>query len=168
LEPLTYYLFYLFSIVKLEPHDDKSNDVEIIVDEPEIQIKTELPERPNSVTPTLRPQSRPNSQPNHRSNSSTASSVSPVSSLRHASMLQQSHEISTSQPPPAPLPSPGIDNGGANHCKTCDIKFNYVNTFLAHKKFYCKSLINDELGEVVNAPQSASATNVRVTETTVL
>lgn len=29
------------------------------------------------------------------------------------------------------------------YCHVCDIKFNYLNTFIAHKKFYCKNLQND-------------------------
>jgi zinc finger protein ZFPM1 len=148
------------SIIKLEPHDDKSNDVEIIVDEPEVIIKTETPEPPPTAhTPTLKQQSRPNSQPNqhHRQPNSP---ISLQQQLRQPQLLL--HEISS---PPPPL----IDNG-PNHCKTCDIKFNYVNTFLAHKKFYCKSIPNDVggLNELSSPPPAAATTNVRVTETTVL
>nr|1FU9_A Chain A, U-SHAPED TRANSCRIPTIONAL COFACTOR [Drosophila melanogaster] len=25
------------------------------------------------------------------------------------------------------------------YCSTCDISFNYVKTYLAHKQFYCKN-----------------------------
>lgn len=27
----------------------------------------------------------------------------------------------------------------AKYCKTCDISFNYLSTFIAHKKYYCKN-----------------------------
>lgn len=29
------------------------------------------------------------------------------------------------------------------YCHVCDIKFTYLDTFLAHKRHYCKSLRND-------------------------
>ena len=28
---------------------------------------------------------------------------------------------------------------GPKYCKSCDISFNYLSTFIAHKKFYCSS-----------------------------
>ncbi|XP_050526953.1 zinc finger protein ush isoform X2 [Daktulosphaira vitifoliae] len=31
------------------------------------------------------------------------------------------------------------DNNGAKYCKVCDISFNYLSTFLAHKKYYCRN-----------------------------
>lgn len=35
-----------------------------------------------------------------------------------------------------PMLSP---NGSRFYCTACDIAFNYANTFMAHKKFYCKA-----------------------------
>lgn len=38
-----------------------------------------------------------------------------------------------------------LNVGGTDtkYCHVCDIKFNYLNTFIAHKKFYCKSIQSD-------------------------
>lgn len=45
-------------------------------------------------------------------------------------------------PPPPTLPPPMANSplGEAlkKYCSTCDISFNYVKTYLAHKQFYCK------------------------------
>lgn len=32
-----------------------------------------------------------------------------------------------------------IKKTGPKYCKSCDISFNYLSTFIAHKKFYCSS-----------------------------
>ncbi|KAL1124601.1 hypothetical protein AAG570_001225 [Ranatra chinensis] len=32
---------------------------------------------------------------------------------------------------------------GPRYCKSCDISFNYLHTFIAHKKFYCSSHIGE-------------------------
>uniref|UniRef100_A0A1B0D6Y1 Uncharacterized protein n=1 Tax=Phlebotomus papatasi TaxID=29031 RepID=A0A1B0D6Y1_PHLPP len=50
-------------------------------------------------------------------------------------------------PPPRKTPSPddSMVTGGPKYCKTCDIRFNYLNTFIAHKKFYCKGTNVDAL-----------------------
>ncbi|KAH8409374.1 hypothetical protein KR222_001932, partial [Zaprionus bogoriensis] len=54
--------------------------------------------------------------------------------------------IDVSPPPPA-TPTPTLPPPMANsplgeamkkYCSTCDISFNYVKTYLAHKQFYCK------------------------------
>ncbi|XP_066903306.1 zinc finger protein ush [Halyomorpha halys] len=49
---------------------------------------------------------------------------------------------------------------GPRYCKSCDISFNYLSTFIAHKKFYCSS----HLGE---NPNNASNNNNRPTGTPV-
>lgn len=59
----------------------------------------------------------------------------------------------TEDPPPTPVapssvssnsPTPPVDNTsvttpGPRYCKSCDISFSYLSTFIAHKKFYCSS-----------------------------
>lgn len=35
-------------------------------------------------------------------------------------------------------------SGGGNYCKSCDISFNYVSSFNAHKKFYCSSQVSSD------------------------
>lgn len=53
-------------------------------------------------------------------------------------------------PPPTTLRSPAIgpppllnatpeENINQKYCQTCDISFNYMKTYLAHKQFYCKN-----------------------------
>ncbi|XP_078046581.1 zinc finger protein ush isoform X3 [Augochlora pura] len=69
-------------------------------------------------------------------------------------------EIRKSSPqPPPPPPPPTVTNkvkqeredtpppeesldpnkSGPRYCRSCDISFNYLSTFIAHKKFYCSS-----------------------------
>jgi len=47
---------------------------------------------------------------------------------------------------PAPQPQLQLQNAGnrrpgitAKYCKACDISFNYLSTFIAHKKYYCRN-----------------------------
>ena len=35
---------------------------------------------------------------------------------------------------------------GPKYCKSCDISFNYLSTFIAHKKFYCSSHSGENAG----------------------
>ncbi|KAI8125796.1 Zinc finger protein ush [Lucilia cuprina] len=57
------------------------------------------------------------------------------------------------QPPPSTLRSPAIgpppllnatpeENINQKYCQTCDISFNYMKTYLAHKQFYCKNKLH--------------------------
>lgn len=57
------------------------------------------------------------------------------------------------------------------YCNICDITFNYLNTFIAHKKFYCKNVTTDmnTNSSAITQPQSAAATVLtRTAETSVL
>lgn len=55
------------------------------------------------------------------------------------------------------------------YCNICDIKFNYLNTFIAHKKFYCKNVTSDiENNSAITQPQSAATVLTRTAETSVL
>lgn len=47
-----------------------------------------------------------------------------------------------------------VDN---KYCHICDIKFKYMNSYIAHKKSYCRSMQNElDIGSVV-APSPASS-----------
>lgn len=56
-------------------------------------------------------------------------------------LLQQQH------PPPPSTPQLQMQAAGGNkrtgmtakYCKACDISFNYLSTFIAHKKYYCRN-----------------------------
>lgn len=56
------------------------------------------------------------------------------------------------------------------YCNICDIKFNYLNTFIAHKKFYCKNITSDieNNSSAITQPQSATTVLTRTAETSVL
>lgn len=42
--------------------------------------------------------------------------------------------------PPPPLNAAPEENlSNQKYCQTCDISFNYMKTYLAHKQFYCKN-----------------------------
>ncbi|KAH0950749.1 hypothetical protein HN011_002503 [Eciton burchellii] len=58
----------------------------------------------------------------------------PPSSLAVAGKVKQEREDT---PPPEESLDPS--KSGPRYCRSCDISFNYLSTFIAHKKFYCSS-----------------------------
>ncbi|KAG4074864.1 hypothetical protein HA402_009289 [Bradysia odoriphaga] len=56
------------------------------------------------------------------------------------------------------------------YCNICDITFNYLNTFIAHKKFYCKNVTADieTNSSAISQPQPAATVLTRTAETSVL
>lgn len=55
------------------------------------------------------------------------------------------------------------------YCNICDITFNYMNTFMAHKKFYCKAVTTDMENNSSSAiTQPAATVLTRTAETSVL
>lgn len=72
-------------------------------------------------------------------------------------------DASAAMKPALSVPTPKSKvPGGTKYCKACDISFNYLSTFVAHKKYYCTSQTSDsadilsavsELGE--SAPGTA-------------
>ncbi|XP_014467789.1 PREDICTED: zinc finger protein ush isoform X2 [Dinoponera quadriceps] len=57
------------------------------------------------------------------------------------SKVKQEREDTPPPPPPPPPPEESLDpsKSGPRYCRSCDISFNYLSTFIAHKKFYCSS-----------------------------
>lgn len=53
---------------------------------------------------------------------------------------------------------------GPKYCKSCDISFNYYQTFIAHKKFYCSS----HKGEIAAASANNNNNSRAAAETSVL
>lgn len=56
------------------------------------------------------------------------------------------------------------------YCNKCDIKFNFPNTYVAHKQFYCKngaSSLDSEVLQAINKP-SGQTVVTRAAETSVL
>lgn len=63
---------------------------------------------------------------------------------------KQQHS-SSSIAPSSGSASSSSGNAGENYCKSCDISFNYVSSFNAHKKFYCSSQVSSD----TEAPERA-------------
>lgn len=51
---------------------------------------------------------------------------------------------------------------GPKYCKSCDISFKYMSTFMAHKKFYCSSHAGENVGNAGNNNLTARATEASV------
>ncbi|XP_014299226.1 zinc finger protein ush isoform X2 [Microplitis demolitor] len=58
-------------------------------------------------------------------------------------------------PPPEETLDPAKTNTNSRYCRSCDISFNYLSTFIAHKKFYCSS----HAGEASNNNNNNSNNN---------
>lgn len=56
----------------------------------------------------------------------------------------------------------------SKYCEKCDIKFNFMNTFIAHKQYYCKNStnINADIIEQYSTSNSSSTNQVIVTKAT--
>lgn len=80
--------------------------------------------------------------------------------------------LSQISPTRAPQPTAPVPITDTKYCHICDIKFNYLNTFIAHKKFYCKTIKQDLDGatSVITSNNSPSPASVvtRPAETSVL
>lgn len=48
------------------------------------------------------------------------------------------------------------NKSGPKHCKSCDITFNYLSTFIAHKKFYCSSHLGENSAANNNLQQASA------------
>ncbi|RWS17633.1 Zinc finger protein ush-like protein [Dinothrombium tinctorium] len=76
---------------------------------------------------------------NNNNNSNNNCSLSPTSS----SMSSSVHgAAATSSSPPLNIP-PQIKKTGTKYCRSCDIPFKYLSSFIAHKKYYCSSHSNE-------------------------
>ncbi|XP_014214571.1 zinc finger protein ush [Copidosoma floridanum] len=69
---------------------------------------------------------------------------SPVSCAGKVKQEREDSPPAQQQQPAAAAPVPveeGLEAGksGPRYCRSCDISFNYMSTFIAHKKFYCSS-----------------------------
>lgn len=131
----------------------KENEVDEVIDEPSLIpeniIKVEIEEKQESSSPILQAGSP---QPRKKIHLAPPKIPSPAASIIH---------IQSTTPPV-------LSPNGSRYCTNCDISFNYAHTFLAHKKFYCKTVNKVDRP---NSGPSPSASNVVVTlaaETSVL
>nr|XP_019526150.2 zinc finger protein ush isoform X1 [Aedes albopictus] len=143
------------SLIKTEPEDDRPDDadvdVDVVLEEPEVIIKTEVPEQPvNQLMGSPPPPPLVPSQPQHK--------VKPLQSIGAGSLKKSPNHHSQTKTPSPPGYIGEINHSGPNYCDACDITFNYVNTFIAHKKFYCKNSQQDgSAGTTGGAPASLRA-----------
>lgn len=55
------------------------------------------------------------------------------------------------QLPPA-TPALSTKNNEPKYCSICDIKFTYLNTYLAHKQYYCKEAAAAKAANIETTP----------------
>lgn len=58
------------------------------------------------------------------------------------------------------LSANSVKKCGPKYCKSCDISFNYLSTFLAHKKYYCSSHSSDASPPLNGAESIVVPTNL--------
>lgn len=151
--------------IKIENEDVESSTDENMknsheeIDEPslipETIIKVEINEKSDEDVSASSPVSNPESP-----------KLAPPKNHSPLSMRSPASNVIQMQNSSPPMLSPN----GSRYCTTCDISFNYANTFLAHKKFYCKAnkVVVDRPS---NGPSPNATSNVVVSlpaETSVL
>uniref|UniRef100_A0A182SWP5 Zinc finger protein ush n=1 Tax=Anopheles maculatus TaxID=74869 RepID=A0A182SWP5_9DIPT len=143
-------------VIKTEPKDDVNSglqqddpdtpdiNVDIVMEEPAIKSEVFDPHMPSLNSPLGSPAVSP------LSGAATSVTQQSVKTKSHPTASSPSeHGIKTPSPPvvveasggsPASQPQLAL-LPGPKYCDTCDITFNYTNTYIAHKKFYCKAAI---------------------------
>lgn len=58
----------------------------------------------------------------------------------HSPILAKSHTMTANNA--AAAAAAVVGNIDTKYCNICDIKFNFLNTYIAHKQFYCKAASN--------------------------
>uniref|UniRef100_A0A182MCI4 C2H2-type domain-containing protein n=1 Tax=Anopheles culicifacies TaxID=139723 RepID=A0A182MCI4_9DIPT len=161
-------------VIKTEPKDDVPNsgsgpqedtdtpdiNVDIVMEEPAIKSELFDPHMPSLNSPLGSPPSPPVTANVSLKTKSHSTAVSTTNSP------PLEHGIKTPSPPVAEVSGgspasqhPSVLPPGPKYCDTCDITFNYTNTYIAHKKFYCKAAI-------AAAATASAAANVTTNTTT--
>ncbi|KAH0554085.1 hypothetical protein KQX54_007480 [Cotesia glomerata] len=123
----------------------------------EIQVNGKTETRKSPQPPQPQPPAAPAPPPAHSpvavppTATATAAVASPVVTVA-ASKVKQEREDT---PPPEETVDPAKTNTNSRYCRSCDISFNYLSTFIAHKKFYCSS----HAGEASNNNNNNSNNN---------
>lgn len=165
---------FLCSTIKKEPEEasqevsPKANEASVVIDEPSLIpeniIKVEAEEKQESPSPIMQSESpQPRKSQQQKIHLAPPKIPSPSEALRIHSPAASFIHIQSTTPPV-------ISPNGSRYCTNCDISFNYANTFLAHKKFYCKTSNKVDRPSSGPSPNNAS-NNVVVTlaaETSVL
>lgn len=81
------------------------------------------------------------------------------------------HNSSSLSPPVSQLSVPAISanlDDLSKYCDVCDIKFTFLNSFVAHKKYYCKNVkTNVDTGSNLSSPNQTTVL-ARTAEASVL
>ncbi|XP_055551112.1 zinc finger protein ush isoform X2 [Wyeomyia smithii] len=145
--------------IKSEPEDDRTEDpdvdVDVVMEEPEVIIKTEATDS-HAGLPMGSPAAPPSLVP---SQSHSLKLKSLPTAIAANSLKSSPNHTSLAKTPSPPSFLGDINHSGPNYCAPCDITFNYVNTYIAHKKFYCKNSQQEGGGTpaAVGAPASIRA-----------
>lgn len=149
------------NVIKIEQNDSSDDDAVEVID-----IKTTAPiesigsqkfTKSYQTTDTLGPISR----------SIIANSHSPI--------LTKSHTMTGNNA--TGNNAAVVGNIDTKYCNICDIKFNFLNTYIAHKQFYCKAVPNAMDGTTNNSilttanrssPGQGASVVTRTAETSVL
>lgn len=118
---------------------DNSGEIEDDLSHEPIQIDTIKIESENETIPQL------------LSNSKSPAKPVPDELRQSPNIVNIVHLEDTSSPPVVDSPN------DSKYCSNCDISFTYSNTFIAHKKFYCKGKQNS-----TNNGTSPNGSNVNV------
>nr|XP_040239387.2 zinc finger protein ush isoform X3 [Anopheles coluzzii] len=161
-------------VIKTEPKDEAGHapspdapdaldiNVDIVLEEPPA-IKSEVfdPHMPSLNSPLTSPVTP----------SPPAAAAAPAAAPS-TTVKQKSHPTNAASSPggrtehgiKTPSPPVEVSAGGSpqlppgpKYCDTCDITFNYTNTYIAHKKFYCKAAVAAAAAAAAAAAGTASA-----------
>ena len=97
----------------------------------------------NSPIPSMTLSGNPNDLMHHIKSEPMEISIEP--SVLHIPQQQATTPAAVNLRSPASIGPPPLlnsateENINQKYCQTCDISFNYMKTYLAHKQFYCKN-----------------------------
>lgn len=109
---------------------------------------------------------------NHQTKSMLTDVYDKPNHISASTIIAPGPTIQLSPPPPMPQQQPSSGHHSsleATYCNICDIKFNYLHTYIAHKQSYCKaSKSHDKTSSESVSPQSTVPVSRAVAETSVL
>lgn len=125
--------------VKLEPNDDDKSDIE---PEPELIIDDlEVPA-----------ESAPMTAVKLETNDTTATATDGPILVRSAGPSAGRQDATT-------VSDLFSSFSGPRRCETCDIKFTYLKSYLAHKEFYCKERNNNGTTAVTKSSERMTSSS---------
>lgn len=114
------------NVIKIEQTDLSDDEVEVT------DIKSTANVEPIGSLKYTKSYQSADAVENISSRSLTANAHSPVLAKGHAMAANNA----------AAAAAAVVGNIDTKYCNICDIKFNFLNTYIAHKQFYCKAATN--------------------------